>query len=35
LQILEHEGGWRRVAGEEGEALGWIHGSILRQSAAR
>jgi len=35
VRVLGQEGGWRRVAGPEGEAWGWVHGSILRQGAGR
>jgi hypothetical protein len=34
VRVLGQEGGWRRVAGPEGEAWGWVHGSILRQGVA-
>jgi SH3-like domain-containing protein len=30
VQVLQSENGWIRVAGENGEALGWVHGSLLK-----
>jgi hypothetical protein len=30
VQVLQSENGWIRVAGEDGELLGWVHGSLLK-----
>jgi hypothetical protein len=30
VRIFATEGGWHHVLNEDGEPLGWVHGSIVR-----
>jgi SH3-like domain-containing protein len=30
VHVLQSESGWIRVADENGEPLGWVHGSLLK-----